>query len=1024
MNAAAAVARRASSSEVDVLRAVSDELSGLDLVGGVALLTDGVLRFRTWMLGSGIESALERLTGETISGYQVDLDQLPTYREALETGEAVLVDRFSILLEELLPKRLRPFSSQILKLIGGEMPSIVAPIQSSGKRLGLTNVTAKWLTAEHIPILTAISNHVAIALDQVRTREEMAAALVRERLRNQVAESIASALDLTTVLKRVIELAVEVSGADAGAIGLPDAAMTQVTYPHTYGLPDEVQLTPAPRGQGLAWQIISSGQPILLNEYDGHLNALPSWAGAGLHAFMGIPLLAGEDAIGAMGLFKLRVGQTFEPHQMEAVQSIVHMASMAVRNARLYADAQRRAEELEGLIKTSRSISGSLDLGNVLEMIAEQAKSLLASDGSRIHMLDHDSQTLRCLIAIDPQADALMEMQLTPGTGLVGSVLSSGEPLLMNNPEEDPRSLQVPGTPQDEPECLAMAPLKFRDRSLGVMAVRRIGKDRPFTTDELNILTAFAAHAAVAIENADLYGQIESHALDLELEVQQRTRDLALSEARYRAVVENSQAGIFNLDAEGLIEYANEGCASLLGVERRELLGRSLFEFWAPDQRERAISRHEARAAGIAPAREVEQAEVLCADGETVPILLAISMLFSRHDEPLGSAGLMLDISDRMALERQLQNERDRLDAILSNIGDAVIVTDPDGMVEYVNPGWVLLNGYRFEEVSGRPASFLDSGDNRPHVINDLNSAVRDGRAWQGELVNRRKDGSTYDAMVSITPILDDQGVPISLVGVQHDISALKEIDRLKSQFVSDVSHELRTPLTNIRLYVDLLSRYDRPGRSTEYLETLNRESDRLAHLIDDLLSLSRLESGATDFRAEPVNVNQLLRALYDDRRTLASTRGLDLEMSTDEDLPVTIGDSRLLSQILTNLLTNAMNYTPSGGQIRIQSHTHSENGQVWATASIEDNGLGIQEDELDQIFQRFYRGRASHATGAPGTGLGLAICQEIAEMHGGRISVASHPGRGSTFTIWLPAAQGSSSAGQPSLASSTIRTD
>lgn len=548
-----------------------------------------------------------------------------------------------------------------------------------------------------------------------------------------------------------------------------------------------------------------------------------------------------------------------------------------------------------------------------------------------------------------------------------------------------------------------MAPLKFRNRPLGVMAVRRIGKDRPFTADELNILTAFAAHAAVAIENADLYGQIESHALDLEQEVQQRTRDLALSEARYRAVVENSLAGLFNLGPDGSIEYANQGCANLLGLERQDLLGRSLFDFWSPDQRDQALARHEARASGAAPSREVEQAELVRADGTSLPILLAISMLSGPEGEPLGSAGLMLNIADRLALERQLQSERDRLDAILANIGDAVIVTDPAGIVEYVNPGWVKLNGYQFEEVLGEPAGFMENDENRLHVVNELDAALQTGKAWQGEVVNRRKDGSTYDAMVSITPILDEQGQPISLVGVQHDISVLKEIDRLKSQFVSDVSHELRTPLTNIRLYVDLLSQFDSPGRSANYLETLTRESDRLAHLIDDLLSLSRLDSGATEFQAEPVDVNQLLRALYDDRRTLANTRGLELHMQTDNDLPVTVGDSRLLSQILTNLLTNAMNYTPHGGQIRIESKTSRENGRLWATASIVDNGLGISEDELDQIFQRFFRGRASHTTGAPGTGLGLAICNEITEMHGGHISVSSQLGKGSTFTLWLP---------------------
>lgn len=1005
MNAAAAVARRASSSESDVLRAVSEELRSLHLIGGVAILAEGKLSFRTRMMSSSVEEALERLTGVSISAYEIPLEKVPTFQRILESGEAALIQNRTQLIRELLPERLLPATSRIMHVIGGEMPTVVAPIRSRGEQLGLINVTARWLTEDHVPVLMALANHVAIALDQVRTRQQMAAALQRERLRNQVAETIASALDLSTVLERVIELAVEVSEADAGAIALADPSKSIMTYPHTFGLPDGIELTPAPRGEGLGWLIVESGQAMLLDEYDQHGQSLPNWSGEGLHAFMGIPLFSGDEAIGAMGLFKVNPGDRFHEGQLEMVQSIAHMASIAVRNARLYSDAEKRATELEGLIKTARSISGSLDLSTLLEMIAVQAKDLLESDGSRIHMLDKESQMLQCLIAVDPQADALMELELSPGSGLVGSVLTSGQPLLINNPEDDPRSLQVPGTPLDEPECLAMAPLNIRNRALGVMAVRRIGKERPYSEAELKILSAFAAHAAVAIENADLYGQIESHAQDLEVEVQQRTRDLALSEARYRAVVENSLAGIFNLDSEGQIEYANEGCATLLGLDRQDLIGRSLFDFWAPDKRRQAIARYQARTRREAPEREVEQAELQRADGRSLPILMAISVLFDPGGEPLGSAGLMLDISDRLALERQLQNERDRLDAILTNIGDAVIVTDPNGMIEYVNPGWVTLNGYPEGEVVGTSVGFLTSGENRPHILNELEAAMQAGKAWQGEIVNRRKDGTTYDALVSITPILNDQGLPVSLVGIQHDISALKEIDRLKSQFVSDVSHELRTPLTNIRLYVDLLSQFEREPRARNYLETLNRESDRLAHLIDDLLSLSRLESGATDFQAEPVDVNQLLRALYDDRRELASTRGLSLQMEIDGNLPLVIGDPRLLNQILTNLLTNAMNYTPHGGRIQILSGSHRENGRSWTTATLLDSGLGIPADELEKIFQRFYRGRASHTTGAPGTGLGLAICQEIAEMHGGHITVESSPGQGSTFTLWIPSA-------------------
>jgi signal transduction histidine kinase len=284
---------------------------------------------------------------------------------------------------------------------------------------------------------------------------------------------------------------------------------------------------------------------------------------------------------------------------------------------------------------------------------------------------------------------------------------------------------------------------------------------------------------------------------------------------------------------------------------------------------------------------------------------------------------------------------------------------------------------------------------------------LHEGRTWRGELVNRRKDGSTYDAAVTITPVLHETDGPINFVAVQYDISDLKQIDRLKSQFVSDVSHELRTPLTNIRLYLDLLAETEDRDRSLRYLQTLTRESQRLADLIEDLLSLSRLESGVAPLEVGPVDMNDLLRALVDDRHRMATQRGLHLSLECAPRLPPAAGDARLLAQIFTNLLTNALTYTEPGGRITLTTASEEgSEGDRWVIAHVEDTGFGIPPEEIPMIFRRFYRGKASHLAPNAGTGLGLSICKEIAERHGGRIMVSSEgiQGRGSRFTVWLPA--------------------
>ncbi len=240
---------------------------------------------------------------------------------------------------------------------------------------------------------------------------------------------------------------------------------------------------------------------------------------------------------------------------------------------------------------------------------------------------------------------------------------------------------------------------------------------------------------------------------------------------------------------------------------------------------------------------------------------------------------------------------------------------------------------------------------------------------------------------------------------LQAALERVQSADRLKSEFVSNVSHELRTPLTNIKLYLTLLTRGKRE-KLYAYLETLRRETDRLQELIESILDLSRLDLGRTRAILEPTDLNLLMGTLVADRAALVTDRGLGLDVEPSAQLPLALADARLVEQVLTNLLTNALNYTPAGGQIRLYTGCVEAEGQRWITVSVADTGPGIPEKERPQLYERFYRGSAGRASDAPGTGLGLAICKEIMDRHGGRITLDSEVGQGSTFTIWLRVAQ------------------
>ena len=263
------------------------------------------------------------------------------------------------------------------------------------------------------------------------------------------------------------------------------------------------------------------------------------------------------------------------------------------------------------------------------------------------------------------------------------------------------------------------------------------------------------------------------------------------------------------------------------------------------------------------------------------------------------------------------------------------------------------------------------------------------------------ENAALYDRLRQYTSQLESM-VAERTAKLAEALQAAREADQLKTRFVADVSHELRTPLTNIRLYLELLETA-RGEKAQAYMATLNRETDRLVDLIEDLLSISRLDAGTAVMTARPVDLNIMARSLVDDRRRLLADRAIELGFDPQTDLPVVHVDEHMLNQVVANLLTNAMNYTPEGGTIRVSTRLEEAEDGSWVTLTVSDTGTGIAAEEQPRVFERFYRGTASRQLGVPGTGLGLAISQEILRRHAGRITLQSAIGKGTAFTIWLP---------------------
>ncbi len=373
---------------------------------------------------------------------------------------------------------------------------------------------------------------------------------------------------------------------------------------------------------------------------------------------------------------------------------------------------------------------------------------------------------------------------------------------------------------------------------------------------------------------------------------------------------------------------------------------------------------------------------------------------------------------NRRQLLTRLEAERDRTRAILDALGEAVIVTDVDGVIEYVNPAAVKQTGFAPGELLGQ--NFRSwYPDRRLQMFYERVDRGEHRLTWHGELVSPRKDGSVYNAALTLAPLgdLEFPDRATGFVGVQRDITPLKQAERMKDRFVSNISHELRTPLSIITLLSGnldtLYDRLDDPKRRG-MIRDIRKHAQVLDDLIGDVLEIARIDSGQLPSENRRLNVAECLRAELAKQEPLAARKALGVSLCGADDLPVR-GDPDQLRRVIRNLLNNAIKYNRQGGMVACECRRSAGGGDLgadwpgcadlpaggWAAVRISDTGVGIGEKDLPRIFERFYR--VKNRGNIPGTGLGLAISRELVGLHAGHIAVASRRGQGSTFAFYLP---------------------
>jgi two-component system phosphate regulon sensor histidine kinase PhoR len=351
---------------------------------------------------------------------------------------------------------------------------------------------------------------------------------------------------------------------------------------------------------------------------------------------------------------------------------------------------------------------------------------------------------------------------------------------------------------------------------------------------------------------------------------------------------------------------------------------------------------------------------------------------------------------NRMAAELQeshsvLDRQRTRLEAILRELADGIVITDHDGYVVRMNEAAERLLDAKADASIGRP--FVQAS--RDHELQQvLQSALDDGQLTEAVV----EHGLNRRTLIATAQVFSDGEDQLGLV-VVRDISELRRLELVRREFVANVSHELRTPLTSIRAMVETLEAgaVEDVGLATDFLGRIVIEVDRLNALVEDLLDLARLEAGRTTLNYDRVDPIDLARRSVSRLHSQVERAGLTIDVQAEgSSIPIPLDPDRM-EQVLINLLHNAIKFTPAGGRIDVRI---SQAGRE-TTIEVADTGIGIPAEELERLFERFYK--SDRARRSEGTGLGLAIAKHIVQAHGGTITVESEEGHGSTFRIVLP---------------------
>lgn len=768
-------------------------------------------------------------------------------------------------------------------------------------------------------------------------------------------------------------------------------------------------------------------------------------------AQVALPLRTGDAVVGVL---LVGMAGTTPPAEVTLadLQAVAPLFALALQNHRLRRQVEREQGRARFLLDIGHAFAASLDIEQVLQGVAAAAVQVLA-DWCVIYLLDRATQLLEMRVVYhpDPARAAIVrrvfrDHPLRVGEGVAGQVVLDRRPRLFAPFDETAIAALAPrGDPAYQTElrrvrAWACLPLIARDQAIGALVVART-RDEPFTDADLALAAAFADRAALSIENAHLFAAAERRA---------READLLAEMAALASSVADPHALLERLARQAL-QLLGDGCGIFLTARGRRWLPAVTIVHRDPHHEERLrrllLSRPMQEEGPVI--RRLLSGELIVVNGQrqlmanartpaarefftTFGVHALIAIGLGTKEEPLGvmvcvrrdppeysaeDARLTRLLAERITtaltnalLHAQVAAERQRLATVIEQLPEGVLIAAaPDGRL--------ILSNRAADDLLGRTTTapegavpdvrlLTTEGQSLPEAELPLARALRGETVHGEELWVERPDGRRIPILVNAAPVLDSSHGVEQAVVVFQDISALKEAERRKDEWLAAASHELRTPITSLLGFAQLLERQLRratgPLRPEELVEpaaVIQRQARRLRELVNDLLDVSRIQAGRLELQPRLTDLVELVRVVIERLRELTPEAGERLHLAAPTEPIVGMWDPERLEHVFTNLITNALKYDPSGGPVHVTVRVEERQ----AIVEVSDAGIGIPAADLPALFQPFARARNAVARGMGGIGLGLYIARDIVTRHGGEIHLTSEEGRGTTVTVTLP---------------------